>query len=74
MGLAPAQRRRALEGRVLELASVARLGEGEKKVREFESSRNPLRIQKATKRNQANRDAEALEAVRYLFPATLVTL
>ena len=64
LNLTPAQRRKALEGRVLELADRAKLGQGEKDVRDAEKKRAALRIREGMKAKQKERDSKKLEEVR----------
>jgi len=62
--MTPAHRRKALEGRVLELADRAKLGKGEKAVRDAEKGKAILRIREGMKSKQKDRDAVALEEAK----------
>lgn len=58
-----AQRKKALEGRVLELANRSKLGRGEKDVRVAEHKKAAKHIRIGIKEKQKKRDAKGLEDV-----------
>jgi hypothetical protein len=61
LDLTPAQRRKALSGRVLELAGSSSLGKGEKRVREAERNHASKRVREGMLLKQKSRDAKMLE-------------
>lgn len=60
---APAQRRKALAGRLLELSGVAKLGKGENSVRAMERNRASKRVRDGLKDKQKQRARQRLEEV-----------
>ncbi|KAF8332776.1 uncharacterized protein EI90DRAFT_702057 [Cantharellus anzutake] len=64
LDMTPGKRGRALEARVLELASIAKLGQGARKLKELDALKQPLRIQKNIKITQKKREAEELERAK----------
>ncbi|KAG8958305.1 hypothetical protein FRC03_009263 [Tulasnella sp. 419] len=64
--LTPAQRRKAMEGRVLELANSAKLGEGDKTVRQNEKNKAAKHVRDGMKSRQRERDAKELEEAKNL--------
>ena len=65
--MTPAQRRRALEGRVMELASSAKLGKGESIVRDTERKKNSKRVRLGLERKVGEQRQRTLEEVRILY-------
>jgi hypothetical protein len=61
--MTPAHRRKALAGRVLELAEEVKLGKGEKAVREAERNKAGKRVREGLARKQRQREAHDLEEV-----------
>ena len=70
--MTPAQRRRALEGRVMELASSAKLGKGESIVRDTERKKNSKRVRLGLERKVGEQRQRTLEEVRILYYAKLL--
>ncbi|PCH41183.1 hypothetical protein WOLCODRAFT_100005 [Wolfiporia cocos MD-104 SS10] len=66
LDLTPAQRRKALAGRVLEAAGKAKLGEGERAVRTAERNKAAKRMREGLIAKQKQRDAEKLEEAKLL--------
>ncbi|TFK43616.1 hypothetical protein BDQ12DRAFT_187417 [Crucibulum laeve] len=66
LDLTPAQRRKALAGRVLELTGGARLGKGEKSVREAERNKAAKRVREGIADKQRERDKQELEEAKNL--------
>jgi predicted secreted protein len=64
LDLTPAQRRKALSGRILELAGDARLGRGEKSVREAERNKASKRVREGLVAKAKERQKAKLEEVR----------
>jgi hypothetical protein len=68
LDLTPSERRKALAGRVLELAGKAKLGRGEKLVREAEKNRASKRVREGITSKQKERGKQELEEVTlYVF-------
>lgn len=67
LDLTPSQRRKALAGRVLELAGKAKLGRGEKLVREAEKNRASKRVREGITSKQKERSKQELEEVTSSF-------
>lgn len=65
--MTPAQRRKALAGRVLELTGGAKLGKGEKAVREAERNKAAARVRLGIVEKQHDREKQQLEEVNYLL-------
>jgi predicted secreted protein len=63
LDLTPAQRRKALAGRVLELTGQAKLGKGEKSVREGERNKAAKRVREGMLDKQKDRQKQQLEEV-----------
>ncbi|KAI0829415.1 hypothetical protein BC628DRAFT_1480646 [Trametes gibbosa] len=66
LGLKPAQRRKALEGRVLEAAGKAKLGKGEAIVRHAERNRAAKRVRDGLLDKQKERHEKKLEEAKQL--------
>ncbi|KAJ7499003.1 hypothetical protein FB451DRAFT_1117853 [Mycena latifolia] len=66
LDLTPAQRRKALAGRVLELTGQAKLGKGEKSVREGERNKAAKRIREGMLEKQKHRQKQQLEEAKNL--------
>ncbi|KAF8517184.1 hypothetical protein BU17DRAFT_76496 [Hysterangium stoloniferum] len=64
LGLSSAQRRKALAGRVLEIAGESKLGKGEKIVRQKEKQRASKSVRDGMERKQKERDGHALEEAK----------
>ncbi|KAF8913823.1 hypothetical protein CPB84DRAFT_13033 [Gymnopilus junonius] len=64
--LTPAQRRKALAGRVLELAGEVKLGKGEKVVRETEKNKASKRVREGISQKQKERGMKELEQAKNL--------
>lgn len=67
LNLTPAQRKKALAGRIQELAGHSRLGKGEKSVRAKEHSRASKQIRDGMAEKQAERRGKQLAEVRVSF-------
>lgn len=65
--LTPSQRRKALAGRVLELTGKAKLGRGEKLVRDVEKNRASKRVREGITNKQKERSKQELEEVTLSF-------
>ena len=63
LDLTPSQRRKALAGRVLELSGKAKLGRGEKLVREAEKNRASKSVREGITGKQKERSKQELEEV-----------
>ena len=63
LDMTPAQKRKALEGRVLELAGGAKLGKGESLVREGERKKASKRVRMGLERAVEGQKARTLEQV-----------
>ena len=66
LNLTPAQKRKALEGRVLELAGGVKLGKGESLVREGERKRASKRVRMGLERAVESQKARALEQASFI--------
>ncbi|KAI5124726.1 hypothetical protein M0805_005363 [Coniferiporia weirii] len=66
LGLTPAQRRKALEGRVLELAAGAKLGKGESVVRQEERQKASKRVRMGLQRKVEEKKSMTLEKAKDL--------
>lgn len=64
LDLTPAHRRKALAGRILELSGGAKLGKGEKSVREKERNKALKRVREGIVEKQKERGRQELEEVR----------
>jgi len=70
--LTPAQRKKALAGRVLEVSGGVKLGKGEKVVREAERNKAAKRVREGLLDKKKEREKKELEEVfRYLFMSSL---
>lgn len=67
MRLPPAKKRKALEGRILELTGDATLGKGESRVREAERNKAAKRVREGIAQKQKERRKQELEEVSFLF-------
>lgn len=67
LGLTPAQRRKALAGRVLELTGEAKLGKGERLVRDEEKRKAAKRVREGLANKQKERNMQELEDVSFSF-------
>lgn len=67
LSLTPAQRRKALEGRILELAAGAKLGKGESIVKQEERKKASKKVRTGLERKVEERRSKALEEVRGCF-------
>jgi hypothetical protein len=67
LNMSPAQRRKALAGRVLELSGVERLGKGERAVREKERNKAAKHIREGIAEKQKARGKQQLEEVSYFL-------
>lgn len=65
--MTPAHRRKALAGRVIELAGGAKLGKGEKAVREAEKNKAAKRVREGLAQKQKEREKQQLEEVHCLL-------
>lgn len=65
--LTPAQRRKALAGRVLELAGSAKLGKGERVVRQAEKNKAVKHVRDGISQKQKEREIKELEQVRFII-------
>jgi hypothetical protein len=65
--LPPAKKRKALEGRILELTGDATLGKGESRVREAERNKAAKRVREGIAQKQKERRKQELEEVSFLF-------
>ena len=74
LDLTPSQRRKALAGRVLELAGEAKLGRGEKLVREAEKNRASKRVREGITSKQKERSKQELEEVTLSFHLEVMKL
>jgi len=63
LDLTPAKRRKALAGRVLELAGDAKLGKGERLVRDAEKNKAAKRVREGISSKQKERRVQELEEV-----------
>ena len=66
LDLTPAQRRKALAGRVEELAGASKLGRGEKNVRLAERNKASKRVREGMQGKQKEREHQRLEEVSSL--------
>ncbi|KZP03848.1 hypothetical protein FIBSPDRAFT_768340 [Athelia psychrophila] len=66
LNLTPAQRKKALAGRVLELASGAKIGKGEKAVRETETNKAAKRVREGLLDKKTEREKKELEEAKNL--------
>ncbi|CAA7259682.1 unnamed protein product [Cyclocybe aegerita] len=66
LDLNPAQRRKALAGRVLELSGEAKLGKGEKAVRAIERTKAAKRVREGLNNKQQERRKQELEEAKNL--------
>ncbi|KAI0347068.1 hypothetical protein BDW22DRAFT_1351415 [Trametopsis cervina] len=66
LGLTPAQRRKALAGRVLEAAGKAKLGKGETAVRSKERNTAAKHVRDGLVSKQKERNAKALEEAKHM--------
>ncbi|KAJ7179910.1 hypothetical protein C8R43DRAFT_870438 [Mycena crocata] len=66
LNLTPAHRRKALAGRVLELSGQAKLGKGEKSVREGERNKAARRVREGMLEKQKDRQKQQLEEAKNL--------
>ena len=74
LDLTPSQRRKALAGRVLELAGKAKLGGGEKLVREAEKNKASKRVREGITSKQKERGKQELEKVTLTFHPEVMKL
>ena len=65
--LTPSQRRKALAGRILEMTGEAKLGKGEKLVRETERNNASKRVREGISNKQKERSKQELEEVTLKF-------
>lgn len=65
LDLTPAQRRKALAGRVLELTGSVKLGKGEKQVRDAEKKKASKQVREGLSAKQKERDVQQLEEVSF---------
>jgi hypothetical protein len=63
LDLTPAQRRKAMTGRVMELAGKSSLGKGERLVREVERNKASKRVRDGMVLKQKEREQKTLEEV-----------
>ncbi len=63
LNMTPAHRKKALAGRVLELTGQAKLGKGEKSVREGERNKAAKRVREGMLEKQKERQKQQLEEV-----------
>ncbi|KAF7331983.1 hypothetical protein MKEN_00078600 [Mycena kentingensis (nom. inval.)] len=66
LDMTPAQRKKALAGRVMELAGNAKLGKGEKRVREAERNKASKRVREGLVRKQKETQSKQLEEAKNL--------
>ena len=67
LGLTPAQRKKALAGRILEVSAGVKLGKGEKVVREAERNKAAKRVREGLLEKKKEREKNELEEVCGLF-------
>lgn len=67
LDLTAPQRRKALAGRVLELAGKTRLGKGEKSVRDAERNKASKRVREGLLDKEKQRHSASMEEVKYAF-------
>jgi len=65
--LPPGQKLKALEGRILELTADAKLGKGERQVRDAERNKAAKRVREGIARKQKERKRQELEEVTPSF-------
>ena len=75
LNMTAARRRKALAGRVLELAGDSKLGKGESEVREDEKTRASKRVRDGMMAKRKERDVNLLNevCVRYSFQTTILS-
>ncbi|KAJ3573866.1 hypothetical protein NP233_g2137 [Leucocoprinus birnbaumii] len=66
LNMTPAHRRKALAGRVIELAEGAKLGKGEKRVKESERNKAGKQVREGLARKQREREKQDLEKAKDL--------
>ncbi|KXN83704.1 hypothetical protein AN958_00845 [Leucoagaricus sp. SymC.cos] len=64
--MTPGHRRKALAGRVMELSGRAKLGKGERAIRDAEKNRAAKRVREGLARKQKERDKQELEEAKNL--------
>jgi len=68
LDMKPAQQRKALAGRVIELAEGAKLGKGEKVIRDSERNKAGKRVREGLVRKQQERKEQKLDEVFLVSP------
>jgi len=68
--LPPGKKLKALEGRILELTAVAKLGKGEKQVRDAERNKAAKHVREGIARKQKERQKQELEEVSFISSPT----
>lgn len=68
LDMTPAHRRKALAGRVMELAGGAKMGKGENAVRQTERNRASKNVREGLARKQKGKEQQELDEARRLFP------
>ena len=68
LDMKPAQQRKALSGRVIELAEGAKLGKGEKVIRDSERNKAGKRVREGLVRKQQERQKQKLDEVFLVSP------
>jgi predicted secreted protein len=71
LDMTPAHRRKALAGRVLELSGQAKLGKGEKSVRETERNKAAKRVREGILEKQKGRQQQQLKEARLSTPISI---
>ena len=66
--LPPGKKRKVLEGRILELTADAKLGRGERQVRDVERNKAAKHVREGIARKQKERQKQELEEVRSISP------
>jgi hypothetical protein len=64
--MTPAHRRKALAGRMTELAGGAKLGKGEKAIRQIERNKASKKVREGLARKHKEREQQQLEEVLHL--------
>ena len=63
LDLTPAQRRKALSGRILELTGQVKLGKGERAIRDIEKKKASKQVREGLASKQKERNQQELEEV-----------
>jgi hypothetical protein len=65
--MSPAERRKALSGRVRELAAQSSLGKGERAVKDAERNQASRQVREGLKNKEKEREKKQLEEVRFIL-------